>query len=102
MRYGSDEEFAVNEAGGRQHPIPYDMTQLDPVALRYISEVLTKGAESHGEDNWRLISIKDHLAHAMYHINEYRDPNGNWSEEDHLVNAACRLLMAVALEYEGE
>jgi hypothetical protein len=79
---------------GKQSFIQARYDCLDPLALRLVAECIGFGARKYGEDNHKKISVRDHLNHAMNHINEHR--TGDESEM-HLVHAIARLLFAVEL-----
>jgi len=57
-----------------------------------------KGAQRYEKDNWRGIDLDDHLNHALVHI--YAHLAGD-AQDDHLAHAFCRMMMAVAVEKEG-
>jgi uncharacterized protein YodC (DUF2158 family) len=82
---------------GKQSFIQARYDCLDPLALRLVAECVGFGARKYGEDNHKKISVRDHLNHAMNHINEHR--TGDQSEM-HLVHAIARLLFAVELVVE--
>ena len=72
-----------------------DFTLLPPNAIKLVAELLTKGLEKYPDEKWRRLSINDHLAAALRHINAYL--RGEAFDEDspsHLINAATRLLFA--------
>ena len=76
-----------------------DFTLLPPNAIKLVAELLTKGLEKYPDEKWRTLSVKDHLAAALRHINAYL--RGEAFDEDspsHLINAATRLLFATELE----
>ena len=76
-----------------------DFTLLPPNAIKLVAELLTKGLEKYPAEKWRRLSINDHLAAALRHINAYL--RGEALDEDspsHLINAATRLLFATELE----
>jgi hypothetical protein len=55
-----------------------------------MAEMLATG--KHGRDDWRRMAMIEHLDHADAHIGNHFDGD---TSEDHLLHAACRLLMAV-------
>ena len=70
-----------------------DFTLLPPNAIKLVAELLTKGLEKYPDEKWRTLSVKDHLAAALRHINAYL--RGEAFDEDspsHLINAATMLL----------
>ena len=76
-----------------------DFTLLPPNAIKLVAELLTKGLEKYPDEKWRRLSVNDHLAAALRHINAYL--RGEAFDEDspsHLINAATRLLFATELE----
>ena len=76
-----------------------DFTLLPPNAIKLVAELLTKGLEKYPDEKWRTLSVNDHLAAALRHINAYL--RGEAFDEDspsHLINAATRLLFATELE----
>lgn len=89
-----DEEgpVEVNAAGGRQSAIPVRLDLIPPLAFLRVGEICKTGSARHGEENWRRISCKDHLNHALRHLYEHL---AGATDEDHLGNAACRCLMAL-------
>ena len=76
-----------------------DFTLLPANAIKLVAELLTKGLEKYPDEKWRRLSVNDHLAAALRHINAYL--RGEALDEDspsHLINAATRLLFATELE----
>lgn len=86
-----DAPTVTNERGGSQSHIPVRFDLIDPKALFAMAAVLHEGAEKYGEDNWRLIDIRDHLNHAMMHINAYLAGD---TSDDHLSHLLCRATFA--------
>ena len=84
-------EIVTNADGGKQSYVKPRFELIPPVVLRQIAITLSEGADKYGEDNWKLISISDHINHALNHINLYYLDD---KSEDHLNHAACRLLFA--------
>ena len=67
---------------------------LPPSALLRLAEVLKVGADKYGAGNWRGIPVKDNINHAMTHLLRYLQGD---ESEDHVANAACRMLFALDL-----
>jgi hypothetical protein len=92
-----DPAVDVNEQGGRQSAVPYRCDLMPPRAYLRVAEVLKKGAH-HGEENWRLITVREHLNHALGHVHLHMTGD---TSEDHLANASCRMLMALEMQIVG-
>lgn len=84
-----------NLAGGKQSLLTRDFTLIPPDALAQVARVMYNGARKYAKDNWRLISVNDHLNHALNHIYLHCANN---TQEDHLSHATTRLLMALDLQ----
>lgn len=87
------DEVTVNENGGRQSAVPVRLDLVDPFAILSLGKVLAFGAK-HGEENWRNISAREHVNHALAHLMGWLAGD---SSEPHLGHAFCRLMMAVAV-----
>lgn len=90
-----DAEMEVTQDGGRHAKIPYRCDLLPPSALLAVAKTLGANVASHGEGNWRKISAKLHINHALAHLLAHLAGDG---QDDHLNHAACRLLFALDLE----
>jgi len=82
----------VNEHGGKQSYLDARFDCIPPVVLRLLAQCLGFGARKYGNKNWKNIPQRDHLNHAMNHINEW---NRFDRSEPHLVNAMARLTFAL-------
>ncbi len=87
------DETVTNELGGKQSKIEHRLSLLPPEAVLRVGAILTTGAAKYGADNWRLIPQRDHIDHALRHIVMYLSGD---TSEDHLGNAACRMLFAIS------
>ena len=85
----------TNVAGGKQSHVARDYTLIPQEALASLARVMYNGALKYSKDNWKLIHKRDHLNHALNHINLYLAGN---TSEDHLAHATTRLMMALELE----
>lgn len=92
---GPEAPTVVNECGGKQSHSPFRCDLLPPLATLFVARVLQQGAAKYGEENWRKISIRDHLNHLLVHVCAWLA--GDRSDR-HLGHAACRALMALELE----
>src|SRR5687768_5903878 len=95
--------------GGRQSKLLHMFVLLAPHAQEALTSILRKGGIKYEYENWRKISVEDHVNHAMYHINNWlkwrvairtMGPNEIVARpaEDELAHAYCRLMFAVELE----
>jgi len=94
-----EDETITNEAGGKQSRISTRFDLIPADVLYEVSVVLAKGAIKYGDNNWKSIPVKDHLAHAMEHINRESHLIQTYTEstgEDYY-HAICRLMFAVHL-----
>jgi Domain of unknown function (DUF5664) len=86
--------LTTNELGGVQSNIKRDYTLIPATALATVARVMYNGLEKYGRDNWRNITITDHLNHAINHV--YLHLAGN-TQEDHLGHACTRMMMALEM-----
>lgn len=95
MNYG---DTYINESGGKQSYLGrrFDLIPIQPLIA--VSEILHRGAEKYGENNWHSIDRDDHLNHALNHIYLFLDGDRS---ENHLGNAICRLLFAYWADLNG-
>ena len=92
---GPDAPVIANEKGAKQSASPYRCDLLDGKAILKLSEVLAYGARKYGDNNWRGITLEDHLNHALVHIFAYLAGD---TQDEHLSHGLCRMMMAVAVE----
>lgn len=95
---GRDAEVEVNANGAGQSKIPYAFQLVDGVALGKMAEVLKEGADKYGANNWRQLSIADHLNHLIMHA--YAWLAGD-RQDDHLSHIMCRAMFAQGVEAQG-
>lgn len=96
---GPDAPTTVNAQGGKQSLVPYRFDLLDPAAMFAMAHVMHTGAAKYGDDNWRRITVQEHINHAISHL--YAHLAGDTSD-DHLTHALCRAMMAKAVEAGGD
>jgi len=82
---------------GLESALPYDMTLIPPEFLFCLSALLKEGADKYGEGNWKRLSYRTNINHAICHI--LTDLAGD-DREEHLINATARLLFAWWLKKE--
>ena len=88
-----DPNVETNQYGGMQSRLDGDFIQLSPQFLLALAKLVKQGADKYGEFNWFKITTREHLNHALTHI--FEELSGDLSSaEDHLLNAACRLMFA--------
>jgi hypothetical protein len=71
--------------------------------LEEIVAVLEFGDTKHPGEEWRRISIWDHLVHVRGHLWAFEDevmPIDSETHRHHLAHAICRLMFAAARELE--
>jgi hypothetical protein len=88
-----DPNVETNQYGGKQTRLDGDFIKLSPQFLLALAKLVKQGGDKYGEFNWLKITTGEHLNHALTHI--FEELSGDPSpEEDHLLNAACRLMFA--------
>ena len=88
-----DPNVETNQYGGMQTRLDGDFIKLSPQCLLALAKLVKQGGDKYGEFNWLKITTGEHLNHALTHI--FEELSGDPSpEEDHLLNAACRLMFA--------
>jgi hypothetical protein len=93
---GTDAPTVVNELGGKQSQVLYRFDLVDPQAMFKMTEVLKQGFDKYGGDeNWRKISVREHLNHMLIHAYAYLA--GDTSDE-HLSHIMCRAMFAQAVD----
>jgi Domain of unknown function (DUF5664) len=86
------EETHTNEKGGKQSKLSVRFDLIPAYSLKIVAQILAVGAVKYGENNWMLIDTEDHINHAVNHL--YLFLSGD-TTENHLGNAACRVLFAL-------
>jgi len=92
---GKDAPTEYNERGAGQSHVPARFDLIDGKAMFAMAAVLHEGAVKYGANNWRGISIDDHLNHLIMHAYAYLA--GDRSDE-HLSHIMCRAMFAQAVE----
>jgi len=89
-----DAPTTVNVHGGAQSDICARFDLIDARAMFAMAQVLDHGAKKYGENNWRKISVDDHLNHLLMHT--YAFLAGDRSD-DHLSHILCRATFATGV-----
>lgn len=92
---GADAPTTYNEKGAGQSHVPTRFDLVDGKAMFAMAAVLHEGAEKYGANNWRGISIDDHLNHLIMHAYAYL--SGDRSDA-HLSHIMCRAMFAQAVD----
>jgi hypothetical protein len=94
-----DSDTVTNDKRIEQARIDVRPELIPPTSVKVVSRILKSRAEQYGQNNWRGISIQDHLSLALMHIYTYIE--GVESDEDDIGNATCHLLFALDLINKG-
>jgi hypothetical protein len=93
-----DAPTQVNAAGAKQSDTGTRCDLLPARACLAVAGVLDVGAKKYGVDNWRGLTVADHVNHAMTHYFAWLAGDRS---DDHLSHAACRALMALDASLAG-
>jgi hypothetical protein len=75
----------------------YDL--ISPLFLKKLAQVLEKGAENHGDNNWKGgIKYSRLIDSTLRHVSQY---NEGMRDEEHLTQAVCNLMFLIHFEEEG-
>jgi hypothetical protein len=88
---GPDAPTITNAAGGKQSATPYRCDLVPPAAYLRVAAILAEGARKYGDENWRNISFRDHINHALSHVAAYLAADRS---DDHIGHAMCRMMFA--------
>ena len=88
-------EIVTNARGGKQSKAEYLWTDFCPNAMLSVAKLSNAGCQKYGSDNWKKISVLDHVGHAISHLFLYLAKD---TSEDHLSHAAWRVLAAMGVE----
>lgn len=96
-------ETVINECGGGQSKVEFDLTLIPPHILLETAKVLKVGKDKYGLNNYKLIDINEHINHALIHIIAHLAGDRQEGEIGHIVHAICRLLFtAEMIEEQNE
>jgi hypothetical protein len=94
-----DAPTTTNPQGGSQSLIPVRFDLIDARAMFEMAKVLHTGAVKYGEDNWRLITVEEHLNHGLMHTFAYLA--GDRTDE-HLSHLLCRSTFALGVALQPD
>lgn len=94
---GADAPMETKANGAKQSAVPYRFDLIDAAAIAALANVLHRGAEKYGVDNWRGLAVEDHLNHLLLH--SYAHLAGD-RQDRHLCNVLARAMMALAVAME--
>lgn len=92
------DEVTVNEAGGKNSPVPYAFHLVPPESLFALANVFGTGAAKYTRNNWHAIPADECINHAMGHLVGYLSGDRT---DDHLGHALARIAMAVRQDQHG-
>jgi len=95
----ASEEITTNEAGGKQSALPYRFDLIDAKAMFALAGVMYEGTKKYDVDNWRKISVDEHLNHAESHIWAHKAGD---KQDSHLSHAYTRMMMALAVSLQNK
>lgn len=93
-----DAPVHTNAQGGSQSDIPVRFDLIDAKAMFEMAKVLDHGARKYGADNWRLITVREHLNHLLMHTFAYLSGD---ETDDHLSHILCRATFAQGVSLQG-
>jgi len=94
-----DEPTIINAQGGKQSKTEYAFDLIYPDAILALAEVLKKGADKYGKDNWKNITAAENFNHMIVHY--YAWLKGDRSD-DHLAHMFTRAMMLYASAKQQE
>jgi hypothetical protein len=91
---GPDAPIQENENGYRSSRTPYRMDLMPGKALLHMANIMSEGAASHGENNWKNGTVNEHLNKMLVHV--FAHLAGDTSD-DHIGHAAWRAMAALEI-----
>ena len=101
------DKIITNEAGGKQSKIKGMMTEIPPLALIEVSEVMGLGftnypREADGTPNWHKIDAMSNLDHALEHASNFlaernKPDRDTGAMREELSHFAARALMSMEM-----
>lgn len=105
------EEIEVNAKGGAGTKLKGWYHRVCARALRTVAEVFAEGGTKYAVDNWRAVTVEEHLNHAITHAYNYLEIEQQYPAPDvraaaqkfkheELAHFACRAIMALAVHLQ--
>lgn len=91
---GADAPIETKPNGARQSAKRWRFDLLDAPAMFVLGRILDYGARKYTPNNWRGLSVEDHLNSAFMHGFAYLAGD---RQDDHLGHFFCRAHMALAV-----
>jgi hypothetical protein len=91
---GSDAPIITAANGAQQSASRWRFDLVDAPALFVLARILDYGARRYAPNNWRGLSVEDHLNHAAVHLWAYLAGD---RRDDHLGHLFCRSMMALGV-----
>ena len=88
-------EIVTDKNGGRSSRVSVRYDLIPAEVLDLVASIFCSGAETHGENNWRLMEPADVWNHLINHLMLWKQGD---QSENHLGNAACRAIMLCWLD----
>lgn len=93
-----DAPLEVTPQGGKHSKIGMAFHHLDAGLMLTLASILYQGGAKYGRNNWKNISVEDHLNHALTHIFGFLSGD---TQDDHLSHAILRVMFAEIVRREG-
>jgi hypothetical protein len=90
-----DAPITENDQGGQQSKVEGRFDLIPPLAMFALAQIMEHGAQRYAPNNWRKISVDDHVNHGLMHLFAYLAGD---TQDDHLGHALARAAMAKELE----
>ena len=73
---------------------------LPSKAVLAAGRVLAFGQSKHPDEEWKTLSVEDHVGAALRHVYEHQNGPDPETGESHLAHALCRIAFAIARSEE--
>lgn len=95
---GPEAPTYMTDTGGKHSDTGYRFDTIDPKSMFVMARILDRGGKKYGDDNWRSISVRDNINHALAHLEAHLAGDDS---DDHLGDAFCRTMFALAVHLQG-